>query len=66
MESSIRDSIVISAGMTEGCFDMELVDDNIHEPREDFQITARLPGSTTPDAITTVFIDDDEGELGAL
>ena len=50
--------------MTEACFDVELADDNVHELQEEFQITARLSGSTTPDATTTVIINDNEGELG--
>ena len=62
--ADIPPDILISAGMNEGCFGIELLDDNIYEPQEQFIINARLQeGSTTPDATTTVLIDDNEGEL---
>ena len=62
--STIPSTIVIPAGMSEGCFDMDIIDDDVNEPQQSFQLTASIQGSTTPQATTTVAITDDDGRIG--
>ena len=45
---------------------MEIVDDLVNEPTEVFGISARLAGSATQDAVTTVIIVDDDGKKSNL
>lgn len=59
---SIPVTIFVPAGTMEGCFKVDVVDDNVNEPQESFQVTASLPGSATPDATTDVIITDDDGK----
>ena len=61
--SSIPSTIVIPSGLMEGCFDVDIIDDNVNEPQEDFEISARLQGSVIPDAMTAVTIIDDDGKM---
>ena len=61
-ESSIPSSVVIPSGVTDGCFDVDIIDNDENEPQENFQITAKLPGSTAADATTNVFITDNDGK----
>ena len=60
--SSIPSTIVITAGDMEECFIVDIVDDEVYEVPELFQITARFQDSTTPDATVGVTINDDDGE----
>ena len=54
---------MFSAGDTERCFIVGIVDDEVNENTETFQITARFQNSVTTDASTYVTVTDDDGRI---
>ena len=60
---SIPVFIDIAQFTTEGCFEVDIVDDNINEPLQSFQLTAQIEGSDAPVATTVVNINDDDGRI---
>ena len=61
VESSVPSSVTVFAGRKQACFDLQIIDDDLNELQEGFQITARLPGTTTPDATAGILINDNDG-----
>ena len=62
--SSIVHSVEIPAESTRECFTVDIINDDVNEPQQSFQLTAEIEGSTAPQATTTVTINDDDGRIG--
>ena len=60
---SIPFFVDIAPFVMEGCFEVDIVDDNVNEPLQSFQLTAQIEGSDAPVATTVVNINDDDGRI---
>ena len=59
--SSIPPILTVPPGMTEQCFNMQLVDDNVSEPNETVFIGMWFSSGTVSNSPAQVTIEDDDG-----